>query len=347
MRVRSLAACLGLLLCHAMAFGATSSPDAEPLQRAQLAIAKLYGAGRVAGLEGYQTGGFFPGSPVLVVTADSAALDGGRVTLVDAYGERCEARVTGRDASTGLVLLECPESYEAPSHFQLAETVTPRPAQRVWALSNCFGVAAGDELVTVQRGRIAALAPMPTATDPEQYRPTLGVPEPGATVLMLDAVTSNPGAAGGVVVDTDGVLLGVLGAECQSPTTGAWINYALPVEAVNAAIERIRAGSAPDRDPLRDAFRTGRLFAHSGLGLIPRINARTPAYVERVEPGSPADNAGCEPDDLIVAVDGATVGAVDSATAAIERGFTRRQTAVLTLLRGEQLVTITLRGDAP
>jgi serine protease Do len=331
--------------------GAASAPlhavqrQADPLAGAQLAMAKLYGAGQIAGLEGYQSGFFLEGEPARVVTIDSAVLDGATVTVVDAYGERYEGRVVGRDASSGLVLVECPEGIEPPSAFRLSEASSFRVTQRVWALSNCFGIAAGDEPVTLQRGRIAAITSMPSMMG-DDARPTLGAPEPGSTVVVLTAVTSNPGAGGGAVIDGAGRLVGVIGAECRSPETGAWLNYALPADAASGAIQRIL-----DRndDPLADLpmseTRPRDVLRRVGLGLIPAIANRTPAYVERVDASGLAARAGVEPDDLIVAVDGATVGTVDAASAAIQRGLARHGAVELTVLRDDRLVTLTLQGD--
>lgn len=320
--------------------------EADPLASAQLAMAKLYGAGQIAGLEGYQSGFFIEGEPSLVVTVDSAALDGSTVSVVDAFGERYEGRIVGRDAASGLVLLECPAGIKPPATLAVPSGVVVRLTQRVWALSNCFNIAAGDEPVTLQRARIAALASMPASSVEGDGRPTVGAPEAGSPVLVLSAVTSNPGAGGGVVVDEVGQLLGVLGAECRSPVTGAWLNYALTADAVSAAIARIRDQSGDlSLDPLAKE-NPSFLLRRVGLGLVAAITKRTPAFVERVGEGSPAARAGVEPDDLIVAVSGATVGTVEAAGAAIGRGLNRDGEVELTVLRYERLVTLTLRGDA-
>ena len=324
---------------------AAAEREASPLAHAQLAMVKLYGAGQVAGLEGYQSGFFLGGEPELIVTVDSAALDGSGVSIVDAYGERYEGRIVDRDAASGLVLLECPAGIEPPSAFAIQEGVGARLAQRVWALSNCFNIAGGDEPVTVQRARIATVTSMPASPADADGRPTIGAPAAGSPVLVLSAVTSNPGAGGGVVIDEAGRLLGVIGAEYRSPVTGAWLNYALTADAVSAAIARVRNQSG-DATADRQATETPSFaLRRVGLGLIAAITRRTPAFVERVGEGSAAAEAGVEPDDLIVAVGGATVGTVEAAGAAIGRGLARDGEVELTVLRDERLMTLTLRGD--
>ena len=58
------------------------------------------------------------------------------------------------------------------------------------ALSNLFGVAVGDEPVSVQRGTISVVARL------EARRGVFETPYRGP-VYVLDVTTNNPGAAGG------------------------------------------------------------------------------------------------------------------------------------------------------
>lgn len=333
---------LGLTAAAAHAGGAAR----QVLDRAQLAAVKVYGSGGVAGLEGYQSGVFVEATAA-VLTVDSPVLGEGRVTLIDAFGDRHEGRVLGRDRQSGLVLVGYPGSVTAPGAIDFARGAIAETAAPVWVLSNAFGIATGDEPISVQRGRVAMKTrlPLPEAA----ARPLVGVPVPSATVVLLDAITSNPGAAGGVVLDDAGRPVGVLGAECRSPLTGAWINYALPAEAVSAAIERMLATPEGGRsqETLEEVVRWRPELREVGLALLPGIARQTPAYVEQSDLGSIADRAGCRPDDLIVAVEGATVGEVEAAGVAIVTALRRQDRAELTVLRDRRVLTLTLERDAP
>ncbi|MEO0530481.1 MAG: S1C family serine protease, partial [Planctomycetota bacterium] len=339
-----------LLLASATATAADSNRY-DVIERCQQAVAKVYGSGGVAGLENYQSGTFLDGEPVRVLTVDSAVLEENTVSVVDALGDRCEATLVGRDARTGLALLECPAAFSPPVTVDLGSAETARLGQRVWVVSNAFGIATGDEPVSVQRGRLAAFASMPTSSNnaAASYRPTLGAPSAGTPVLLLDAITSNPGAGGGVVFSHTGSVFGIVGAECRSPSTGAWVNYALPAETANEAVGRLLArsgGSGRDVAPLpqrrvREALRS------LGLRLIPPITDRAPAYVEYVTPGGVADAAGCVPDDLIVAIAGATVGTVETAERMLTTEWERAARVELLVLRDNRLVTLLLEGAAP
>lgn len=346
---------LGAATCFAIvpARGAdtSDSSDSNVLSRCQLSMVKVYGVGGIAGLEEYQSGVFLTGAPTRVLSIDSAVLEEGSVTLVDAHGERCQGQVVGRDGPTGLVLIECPKAFSPPATIDRDDITEPRIGQRVWILSNAFSIATGDEPVTVQRGRLSTFAPMPTSgvNAGAGYRPTIGTPTAGTPVLLLDAITSNPGTGGGVVFADDGAVLGIVGAECRSPNTGAWINYALPAKTAFQAAQRIveRAGETRREPSVNGGRRVREAMRGVGLRMIPAITRRAPAYVEYVLTNGPADRAGCLPDDLIVAVAGVTVGSVDAAQAAITRELERSDRIELTVLRENQLVSLRIEGTAP
>lgn len=328
---------------------AAAAPRGRVLEDAQLVMVKVYGTGGVAGLEAYQTG-FFVDAAGVVLTVDSPVLDLDRVTLVDAFGDRVEARVAGRDAVTGLALV-VPERMEPPAVVDFESAQRPASSESVWVISNAFGIAAGEEPLTVQRARVAVLAPMPLPAESRgSERRRIGVPAPSTPVLLFDAVTSNPGAGGGLAIDDTGRPIGVVGAECRSPLTGTWINYALPISAAAEAIERMRSDS--QADPSLDARQAAPprwrpVLCEIGLVLLPEVASPTPAYIEHAEAGSPAHNAGCRPDDLIVAVDGTTVGDVERAGAFIAAALRREGRAELTVLRDRGVVSLFLSRHAP
>lgn len=347
--------CLGLYFgawWSAAAIGAFGgAPIGNPVEdlatRVERAMVKLYGAGQVAGLEGYQTGFFIERDPPVVLTVDSTALEGGRVPLVDSEGERYEGRVVGRDAATGLALLECPADVAPPATLPLEDAPPPRIASPVWVISNAFGIAAGDEPLSLQRGRIVAVAPLDLSGGAGESRSRVGVPAEGTPVLVLSAVTSNPGAAGGAVVSSDGDLVGVVGAECRSPLSGAWLNYALPAAETIAAIERLKSGDADNADESFENAGARGVATRLGLSFLPAVTARTPAFVETVRPASAAADAGVEVDDLVVAIDGATVGEVRAAQAALARAARRGGRAEIVVLRGDRLVTLEVEVESP
>ena len=154
------------------------------------------------------------------------------------------------------------------------------------AFSNLFGIATGDEPVSMLHGFVSAVAPL------EARRGAFSANYRG-DVYIVDAATNNPGASGGALVDGQGRLVGMLGKELRSELTGTWLNYALPVAAFAPTVEEIRAGRFTPAE-LTDADRPDNPLSLAALGivLVPDVVTRTPPYVDRVVPNSPAAKAG-------------------------------------------------------
>ena len=163
------------------------------------------------------------------------------------------------------------------------------------AFSNLFGVAVGDEPVSVQKGTISVIARL------EARRGVFETPYRGP-VYVLDVTTNNPGAAGGALVTRHGELIGMLGKELRNSLNNTWLNYAVPIDELRRSVEEIRAGKfVAQRDPEAEKKPQRSLdLASLGIVLVPDVLDRTPPFVDRVQPGSPAAKAGIRPDDLIV-----------------------------------------------
>lgn len=337
------------LLLGVMLLGSNVADADETLRRAQESVVKLYGVGGVRGLEGYQTG-VFVDDEAAVLTIESPLLDAEPIVGIDAWGDRYELRLIGADAATGLALLGPASARQPPAAIDLSAGTQPASAQRLWCLTNLFAIAEGEEPVTVQSARLAGRGRMPAPLGPiaNASRFAVGAPSPGSPVLILDAVTSNPGAGGGLLIDAGGSPVGVLGAEVRSAATGAWMNYATPADEAAAAIARILEGAPGAAGTAADVGLNSRAtLERLGVRLIPVVNARTPAYVEAIESASPAAAAGVRADDLIVAVDSATAGTVQAAQVLVGDAVTRRSEVELTILRDGRIATVVLREDAP
>jgi serine protease Do len=210
----------------------------------------------------------------------------------------------------------------------------------VVALSNMFGVAAGDERVTAQRGVVAAVVPL------EARRGAAEAPFRG-NVYVLDCTTNNPGSPGGGLIDARGRLVGMLGKELRSTAAGIWLNYALPAGELAAGSEAILTGDLATADDAGAAPLDPRLL---GAILVPDLLDRTPPFVESVDPGSAAARAGLAADDLVIAVGSRTVttrAGVEQALGRLAEG----DPVKLTVIRRGGLVELDLgprpRGARP
>lgn len=289
---------------------------------------KLYGAG--AGREhGYATG-MIVSPDGHILTARGIYLVGTRLRVVTADGARHEAQVVRQSDRLQAALLKI--DVPTPRYFDLdASSSTEPPGRGAWVLAfgNPYNVAGPEEPLSVALGVVSV------RSETEARHRTQDVPYEGE-ILLIDAITSNPGAQGGPLCTLDGRPVGMVGKLFQSTNTNTRINYAVPVELL---VPFVRGEEEPGphvaSEPEPEAPELGiRLFTLGGT--------RGPAYVDHVLPGSPAAGADLRPDDLILAVAGKVVRSCrefDEAAAALpSEGEVR-----FLVKRGREVLTVTLR----
>lgn len=307
---------------------------AEAIASAQPKIVKLYGAGGFRGMEPYQSG-MLISAEGHILTVWSYVLDTDYLVAVLDDGRRFDARLLGADPRLEIAVLKI-DATELP-HFELGEAVEAEPGERILALSNLFGVASGNEPASVQDGVIAA------QTQLQARRGVFETPYRGP-VYVLDAVTNNPGAAGGALVARDGRLLGMLGKELRNSVSGTWLNYALPIAELQLSVEQIRQGKLAAAEASGDRPRPQRAatLAVLGVQLVPDVLERTPPYVDRLAPDSPAAKAGLLPDDLVILVGDRLVQTCKEVQSELEY-IDWEDPVRLTVLRNQEMVEVTLQ----
>jgi len=338
-RVRTCAVSLSFSLVMLVGTLSTLLPSAAAyetnlgvlVRQAQRAAVKVYGAGG-GGLVAYQSG-FLVSPAGHVATAWSYVLDVEPVVVLD-DGRRFNATIVGFEPKLELAVLKI-EADELP-YLELASEI-PELAEPILAVSNLFGIASGDEPASVMQGTVSSISRL------DARRGTFKTPYTG-TVLILDLVANNPGAAGGAVVASDGRAIGMLGKELRDAAAGVWLNYALPSSALREAIGNIVAGRAvvtsePETPLLpRDQSHHPDVL---GIGLIPNVLENTPAFVDRVIPASAAARADVRADDLVLLVGNVRIDSQRTLLDSLRR-IDRRDSVVMTLQRGAQIVSVTL-----
>lgn len=313
---------------------AEASPSfAAVIRDVQPKIVKIYGAGGFRGLEPYQSG-FLISPQGHVLTAWSYVLDTDFITVTLNDGRKFQGKLLGADPRLELAVLKI-EAEDLP-HFELAQAASAETGARVLAFSNLFGVAAGDEPASVLHGSVAAMSRL------EARRGVFETPYRGQ-VYILDAMTNNPGAAGGALTDRQGRLLGMLGKELRNASNGTWLNYAIPAAEMAPTVDEIRAGKFVARSADDDERKPERAMSAALLGLIlvPDVLDRTPPYLDRVQPGSAADKAGLRPDDLVLFINGQLVPSCQTFEADLER-IDQADKVRLTVLRDQELIEVEL-----
>ena len=126
-------------------------------------------------------------------------------------------------------------------------------------------------------------------------------------LVLIDAITSNPGAGGGAVVTSDGQLVGMIGKIINSSETNTRLNYAVPNEALYRFVNDLPEPGAEQNEQEKANPKS---VADWGIRIFRLGGKRDPAYVDRVIAGSPAAKAGVKPDDLVVSIAGEKIGNV-------------------------------------
>jgi serine protease Do len=288
-----------IVMAALLVFAVTARPSlaqrpsafSEAIEYAQARTVKIYGAG-IGRVAGYATG--------LIVSAEGDILtsqgvylssENLRVGLPD--GSLHPARVVRRSLPLQAALLKI--DAPTPNHFDLAQPVEIRKGDWVLAVSNAFKVADGREPLSVNLGVFSL------RTRVEAKRGVQDVDFEG-DALLIDAITSNPGAAGGAVVTADGKLVGMIGKIIESKQTNTRLNYAVPTD----QLARFLAGQEQLADTTQPKQK-----ATLGLRLFTLGGRRGPAYIDRIAPGGAAARAGLRPDDLIVSINGQVVRDVE------------------------------------
>jgi serine protease Do len=224
-----------------------------------------------------------------VIITNNHVVEGATKVLVSLYGEdegqEYPARVVGRDPLTDSALIELTEK---PNHTmpeaKFGDSSQIQQGDFVMAIGNPFGLAH-----TVSVGVVSALKrPFPVATGRSQ------------DMIQTDAAI-NPGNSGGPLLNARGEVVGINTAiysdARQSGNIG--IGFAVPVNAVRDLLPQLRTGKVT-RGMIGVSVRAIPRENIEDLGL----KERKGALVSSVSAGGPAAQAGLQPGDIILEVNG-------------------------------------------
>src|SRR5262245_23473392 len=220
----------GVGLLAASAAWADSS-SAKVAAEVQQKMVKVFGSGGVRGVPHYGTG-IMVSPDCHILTIYSAMLDTPDLRIHLPDGRRFHGKVVATEPQLDVALIKVDKVGNLP-FFDIAKEAE-KPAAKIGAgilaFSNLYEVATLSEPVSVQRGVVQAFAKL------HGKKGIFDAPFQGE-VYITDAVTNNPGSAGGALTTRRGDLLGILGKELTNSLTDTWVNYAVPV---NAKVEGVR-----------------------------------------------------------------------------------------------------------
>ncbi len=299
-------------------------------------LVKITGSGGFSGLEAYQSG-FLISQSGHILTVWSYVLDTDDVGITLNDGQAFEAKLVGYDPRIEIAVLKIEAS--GLSAFNLDAAVSAQPGSKVLAFSNLYQVATGNEPTSVLQGVISA------KTRLSARRGASESPYDGQ-VYVLDAMTNNPGAAGGAVVDRQGQLIGMIGKELRDARTNSWLNFAIPIEELVESVAEIRDGKKVVATNAANQLPAEPISLELlGISLVPDVVAKTPPFIDGILENSVAQKTGLLPDDLIIEIDGQMTPSHRNVQAKL-RQIDRDKMIIITIQRNRKFKTFQLKlGD--
>lgn len=272
--------------------------------------------------------GFFIQSDGTILTnnhvVEGAVTSGGSITVNLTNGKSYPAKVIGRDGSYDLAVLKI-DVTDAPA-LQLGNSDSIQVGDPVLAIGSPLGLAG-----TVTSGIISAKNRAVTSGSGN------GTGESSFINALQTDAAINPGNSGGPLVDINGAVIGVnsaiasLGAGFSSQSGSIGLGFAIPInQAKKTAEQLIKTGKA-----------TYPLMGVSVDSTFAGPGAKIANVPKAILPGGPAAKAGLRVGDIILEIDGKSVGNSDELIV-IVRSHNVGDRVLVKYQRGNSISTVSL-----
>jgi Do/DeqQ family serine protease len=226
-----------------------------------------------------------------LVTNNHVVEEANEIEIVLHNNKSYKAKVIGKDKDTDLALLKIDDT-NLP-FVKIANSDSVLVGEWVLAVGNPFNLAS-----TVTAGIVSAKG---------RNINILGEQNPSANTaiesfIQTDAAV-NPGNSGGALVNVNGELIGINTAIASPTGSYAGYSFAVPSNIVNKIIVDLKKFGTPQRGYL------GVNIKNIDNELAKQLNMEKPfgVYVENVNKGSAAEDAGLKNKDVITKINGVAV----------------------------------------
>ncbi len=270
-----------------------------------------------------------------IVTNNHVIENAEKVTVKFADGTQVDAKVVGADPDSDLAVLKVDVAADKLQPVTLANSDEVKVGQIAVAIGNPFGL---ENSMTI--GFVSALGRLLDAGSETAATSHYSIPD----IIQTDAAI-NPGNSGGVLVDSQARVIGVTSAIESPVRANSGVGFVIPSNIVAKVVPAL----------IKDGSFEHTYIGISGTALTPELAKAMKlksdvrgALIMEVNPNSPADKANLRGSDrtitldgeqvkvggdVITAIDGTPVDAIDDVISYLARNTEVGQTITLTVLR--------------
>ena len=281
------------------------------------------------GVGGGQGSGFVYDTQGHIVTNNHVVEGGGQIVVAFADGRQEPAQLIGTDPDSDLAIIRVNVPANELSPITLADSDQLKVGQIVIAIGNPFGLSG-----TMTTGIISSL-------DRELEGNRYLIPD----VIQTDAAI-NPGNSGGPLLDLQGRVIGVNSAIRSASNSSSGVGFAVPANIVQAVAPQLIANGTVSHPWLGIS---GGALSSNGAEQLGLSESATGVIVSTVTAGGPAAAAGLRGGntqgfggDIITAIDGQPVQAVEDLLGYLVQHTAVGQIVTLDVLRNGEAITIPL-----
>ena len=244
-----------------------------------------------------------------------------------ANGDKYDAKLVGGEKDNDVAVLKIEASGLTP--VTLGDSSKLVVGESVYAIGNPLG----ELTYSLTDGLVSALDRLIT-TGENGDTTTLNVLQTNCAI--------NPGNSGGPLFDSYGNVIGITTAKYTQSSSGVsaeGLGFALPINDVKVLLA----------DIIENGYVTGKPYL--GVQVLPvssdaqRYGIPAGASVEYVAEGSCAQKDGLQAGDIITAIDGTAIDSPSALTAALSTNYRAGDTAVLTVIRSQKELALTVTFD--
>ena len=213
-----------------------------------------------------------------IITNHHVVQNADEIQISTMDGEVFDAEVVGSDAATDIAIIKV--DAKGLTDMPIGDSEGVRVGDFVLAIGNPFGLGH-----TVTSGIVSALG-------------RTGISRDGYEDFIQTDASINPGNSGGALVNLRGELVGINSAIISRTGGNVGIGFAVPTEIANSIMRQILDFGEVRRGLLGVSIQPVDAEVAKALN----ASVTSGALITRVEPGSAAEQAGLQVDDIIVKV---------------------------------------------